>query len=179
MPGLKKWGIPIIYGLGTVKAPGKAIFSSQHQGSELMLSPSFPPPFLGSSLFPYQMGWTTSWKRDLKAEHTGRTQDSKFLASTQGPCFVFLESTGNTKGNKSEGKMQAGQRTELARKWIQATPSFAPWERRRASAEACFSLNRCQKRSEINAALTLFCIFKKTSLKKLPKYMCVHSTFSC
>lgn len=36
----------------------------------------------------------------------------------------------------------------------------------------------CQKRSEINVALTLFCIFKITSIKKDPKYMCVHSTFS-
>lgn len=38
---------------------------------------------------------------------------------------------------------------------------------------------KSQERSEINAALTLFCIFKRTSLRKDPKYMCVRSTFSC
>lgn len=61
--------------------------------------------------------------------------------------------------------------------------SSAPWEMRRVSSESCFPPNRCKKRSlrrsEINAALTLFCICKRTWVKKDSECACIHSTFSC
>lgn len=65
----------------------------------------------------------------------------------------------------------------------QATLSSAPWESRLVSSESWFSPNRCKqrspRRSEINAALTLFCICKRTWIKKDSKCACIRSALSC
>lgn len=65
----------------------------------------------------------------------------------------------------------------------QATLSSALWESRLVSSESWFSPNRRKqrgpRRSEINAALTLFCICKRTWIKKDSKCACIRSALSC